>query len=238
MLLFDKVGWSAGQEPILDGLDLSVSPGQLVVMLGASGVGKTSVLRLSAGLTRPWSGSVDNAFSTTAMVFQEPRLMPWATALANVALVLEREEPARRAEAAAAWLRRLGFAEGDMAKRPRQLSGGMRARVAIARAFATGADLVLMDEPFASLDLGLRRNLQVEVRRLASETGVAVLFVTHDLTEAVSLADRIVVLAGRPARIVADLRQTPPERLAAVWEAAAALSTRPELESVIAGLGA
>lgn len=236
MLRFDKVTWSAGGEAVLDELDLSVSPGQLVVMLGASGVGKTSVLRLSAGLIQPRSGRVANDFASTAVVFQEPRLMPWATALNNVAVVLEWAGPAQRAEVAATWLRRLGFSDGDMTKRPRQLSGGMRARVAIARAFATGADLVLMDEPFASLDLGLRRNLQVEVRRLASETGVAVLFVTHDLTEAVSLADRIVVLAGRPARIVADLRQTPPERLSAVWEAAASLSCRPELESVVAGL--
>lgn len=164
--------------------------------------------------------------------------MPWATALANVTLVLERIEPARRGEVAARWLRHLGFDDADMKKHPRQLSGGMRARVAVARAFATGADLILMDEPFVSLDLGLRRNLQVEVRRLAVETGVAVLFVTHDLTEAVSLADRIVVLAGRPAQVVADLRQTPPERISEVWEAAATLSVRPELASVVAGLGA
>lgn len=238
MLRFDKVGWAPGGEAVLDGLDLSVTPGELVVMLGASGVGKTSVLRLSAGLIGPRSGAVINGFATTAMVFQEPRLMPWATALANVMLVLERIEPARRGEVAARWLRQLGFDDAAMGKHPGQLSGGMRARVAVARAFATGADLILMDEPFASLDLGLRRNLQVEVRRLAVETGVAVLFVTHDLTEAVSLADRIVVLAGRPAQVVADLRQTPPERISEVWEAAAALSVRPELASVVAGLGA
>ncbi|MBS1166303.1 MAG: transporter related [Proteobacteria bacterium] len=238
MLRFDQVTWSPGEEPVLETLNLTVSAGQLVVMLGVSGVGKTSVLRLSAGLIKPGSGAVVNGFASTAMVFQEPRLMPWATALSNVAMVLERLDPARRAEVAATWLGRLGFGDGDMGKRPEQLSGGMRARVAIARAFATGADLVLMDEPFASLDLGLRRNLQVEVRRLVRQTGVAVLFVTHDLTEAVSLADRIVVLAGRPAQVVADLRQTPPERISAVWEAAAALSVRPELASVVAGLGA
>ncbi len=237
MLRFDKVGWVAGGEAVLDGLDLSVSPGELVVMLGASGVGKTSVLRLSAGLIGPRSGAVVNSFTSTAMVFQEPRLMPWATALVNVALVLEGIEPSRRGAVAASWLGRLGFGDADMGKHPGQLSGGMRARVAVARAFATGADLILMDEPFVSLDLGLRRNLQVEVRRLAVETGVAVLFVTHDLTEAVSLADRIVVLEGRPARVVADLRQTPPVRISQVWEAAAALSVRPELASVVAGLG-
>ena len=134
------------------------------------------------------------------------------------------------------WLRRLGFDDADMEKHPRQLSGGMRARVAIARAFAISPDLVLMDEPFASLDLALRRNLQLEVRRLARKQGAAVLFVTHDLTEAVSIADRIVVLAGRPARVTADFPQTPPENLPAVWEAAAALSRRPELVPVVAGI--
>lgn len=236
MLRLEQVAWWADGPVIVDKLDLSVPSGELVVMLGASGVGKTTVLRLAAGLLKPLEGSVSNGFSTTAMVFQEPRLMPWATALDNVTIVLERLPRARRAEVAAGWLGRLGFDEADMEKRPQQLSGGMRARVAIARAFAIDPELVLMDEPFSSLDLALRRSLQLEVRRLAGEEGVAVLFVTHDLTEAVSIADRIVVLAGRPARVAADLVQVPPDGLPAVWEAAAALSRRPELASIVAGL--
>lgn len=235
MLRLDHVAWWADGPVIVDKLCLSVPPGELVVMLGASGVGKTTALRLAAGLLQPREGKVTNGFSRTAMVFQEPRLMPWATARDNVTLVLERLPHARRDEVAGGWLKRLGFDDADMEKHPQQLSGGMRARVAIARAFAIGPELVLMDEPFSSLDLALRRSLQLEVRRLAREEGVAVLFVTHDLTEAVSIADRIVVLAGRPAKVTAELPQTPPDGLPAVWEAAAALSRRPELASVVAG---
>jgi NitT/TauT family transport system ATP-binding protein len=235
MLTFTNVRWSAGNRIVLDGLDLGVNAGELVVLLGASGVGKTSLLRLAAGLVAPETGTVSNGFNKTAMVFQEPRLMPWASARDNVELVLTGPVGARRT-IAATWLRRLGFEDADGLKRPGALSGGMQARVAIARAFATEPDLVLMDEPFAALDLGLRRNLQLEVRRLTRETGAAVLFVTHDLTEAVSLADRIVVLAGRPARVNADLAQTPPSLMPEIWQAAAELSHRAELRSVMSGL--
>ena len=238
MLALTDIAWSAAGRPVIAGLDLVIAPAELVVMLGASGVGKTTVLRLAAGLTRPERGEVNNGFRRTSMVFQEPRLMPWASARDNVALVLDRLDRATARALADSWLSRLGFTAADGDKRPGALSGGMQARVAIARAFAVTPDLVLMDEPFAALDFGLRRDLQRQVRRLVRETGVAALFVTHDLTEAVSLADRIVVLAGAPARLAADLAGLPPNSLAVVWEQAAALAHRPELASVVAGLDA
>jgi NitT/TauT family transport system ATP-binding protein len=247
MLTFRSVSWGVADRSILVDIDLTVAAGQLLVLVGPSGAGKTSILRLAAGLVRPTGGIVVNGFARTSMVFQEPRLMPWASALDNVALVLETagqpvpgavgdpSSAARRAHAGH-WLRRLGFSEADLDKRPGQLSGGMQARVAIARAFAVAPDLVLMDEPFAALDLGLRRDLQLLVRDLVSETGAAVLFVTHDLPETVSLADRILVVTDRPGRIVAGLDNQPVTDLADIWTAAAGLTRRRELAPVLAAL--
>ncbi|WP_269902891.1 ATP-binding cassette domain-containing protein [Xanthobacter dioxanivorans] len=138
---------------------------------------------------------------------------------------------------AQAILARLGFSSGDLGKRPAALSGGMQQRVAIARAFALRPDLVLMDEPFSALDVGLRQDLQSLLRAEVEGAGAGALFVTHDITEAVRLADRIVVLAPRPARVVADLPQLPVSPEAgpeAVFEAAAALLRRPEVAAALA----
>ncbi|TBW40310.1 ATP-binding cassette domain-containing protein [Siculibacillus lacustris] len=233
-LSFDGVTWGAEGEPVLGGVDLAVAAGELVVLVGRSGVGKSTVLRLAGGLTAPSGGRVRREARRVAMVFQEPRLLPWASALDNVALSLSALGLGRAAARARAapWLARLGLSPRDLAKRPAALSGGMRARVAVARAFVIEPDLVLLDEPFAALDLALRRDLQAITRGLVTETGVAALFVTHDLPEAVRLADRLMVLDGRPARVVATLVQRPCETLADVWEAAAALSRRPELAAI------
>lgn len=238
MLEFSDVSWSAGGGRILGGVDLTIRAGELVALIGPSGVGKSTMLRLAAGVIAPTGGGVINGARRTAMVFQEPRLLPWESALDNVGLVLAcdgLDRAAARIEAAK-WLLRLGFARDDLDKRPARLSGGMKARVAVARAFVVDPDLVLLDEPFAALDLGLRRDLQALTRALVEETGVGALFVTHDLTEAVRLADRIVVLSGRPARIAADMTQSPVVALPEVWRAAAALSHRAELAPVLRGL--
>ncbi|ABD87490.1 ABC transporter ATP-binding protein [Rhodopseudomonas palustris] len=231
MLRFSDVGFVIDGGLLLASLNLVIAPHDIVVMVGRSGIGKTTALRLAAGLERVSSGALDNSFARTAMVFQEPRLLPWASALDNVALALEGGDRSRlqRRELAAQWLRRLGFDAADLSKHPLQLSGGMQARVAIARALVTKPDLILMDEPFAALDLALRRDLQALTRALCSETGAAVLFVTHDLAEAVCLADRIVVISGAPGTITAELPQRPASSLSEMWSAVAELSRRAEI---------
>lgn len=238
MLAFDTVSWSVGGTRVLDAVSFAVEARRLAVLVGPSGAGKSTILRLAAGLLTPSTGVVSNASRRSAMVFQDPRLLPWESALDNAGLPLE-TLGVRRIEArgqAERWLLRLGLRREDLLKRPGELSGGMRARVAVARAFVTAPDLILLDEPFGALDLGLRRDLQGLTRRLVEETGVTALFVTHDLTEAVRLADRILVLDGRPGRITADFGQTPVEDLPEVWRAAADLSRRPEIAPVVAPL--
>jgi NitT/TauT family transport system ATP-binding protein len=225
MLTFSGVALGFGDGPVFDRLDLTIEPGRLAALLGRSGCGKTTALRLAAGLVRPGAGRIDNRFRRTAMVFQEPRLLPWASARDNAAfglaaLGVAREE--RRARAAEL-LTTFGFAPADLDKRPAQLSGGMQSRVAIARAFAIEPDLVLMDEPFVALDVGLRRDLQDLVRETVDRRGSAVLFVTHDVTEAIRLADRILVLSPRPARVVLDRPAAPLADPAAIHAAASAL---------------
>jgi len=239
MLRFDDVSLSLDGRPIVAEVDLAVAPRQLAVLVGPSGAGKTTLLRLAAGLVEPTAGRVENRARHTAVVFQEPRLLPWESALDNAGLPLAaigigRREARPEAER---WLLRLGLRRDDLDKRPAALSAGMRTRVALARAFVAAADLVLLDEPFASLDLGLRRDLQTLLRDLVVETGVAALFVTHDPTEAVRLADRLMVLAGRPGRLVADLPFVPTTDPALAWTAAAELARRPEFAPVMVGLG-
>ena len=240
MLSFSKVIFDISGTRLMEDFDLVISPQEIVVIIGPSGIGKPTVLRLAAGLEPPTAGSVTNSFVRTTVVFQEHRLLPWASARDNVAVALEGHAFSRTQcrDQAERWLQRLGFEPSDMAKHPLQLSGGMQARVAIARAFATKPDLVLMDEPFAALDLARRRDLQVLTRSLCSETGVSVLFVTHDLAEAVSLADRIVVMAGLPARITAEWPQSPKLSASDTWSAVADLSQRPEFATVFGGLPA
>ena len=197
----------------LDGVDLTVAPGEFVCLLGASGCGKTTLLNLVAGLDRPSAGTITLNTSRPAVMFQEAALMPWLTAARNVELPLRLAGFGRseRREKAAELLElvRLG---GAGAKRPHELSGGMRQRVALARALAAtlrvGGDpdqaLLLMDEPFAALDAITRDVLQGELLRVYRTTGTSVLFVTHDVREAVRLGQRVVLLSSRPGRVVRE----------------------------------
>ncbi|MFG1478112.1 ATP-binding cassette domain-containing protein [Xanthobacter sp. V4C-4] len=237
MLQLEGVRLTFADGAVLERIDLQVRPGELVVLIGRSGCGKTSLLRLAAGVQAPSAGVLRNGFGNAAMVFQDPRLLPWADARDNAGFGLKARGVARAARraAAAGILARFGFTPGDLRKRPAALSGGMRQRVAIARALAVGPDLVLMDEPFSALDVGLRQELQALVRREVERAGTAVLFVTHDLAEAVRLADRIVVLSARPSRVVADLPHTPVSAPGDVYAAAAALMRRPEVAAALAG---
>ncbi len=195
---------------------LTVRRGGFVALLGPSGCGKSTLLRILAGLDQPsagrleWSAGAAPGPGRIGMVFQDPVLLPWANARDNAALplrLLGRDKRAAWAEAEAA-LGRLGLSAFSGA-RPRALSGGMKMRVALARALASRPDLLLLDEPFAALDEPTRHRLQDDVKHLQAESGTTVVLVTHSLYEAAFCADTVVVLAPRPGRVVATLPMGP-----------------------------
>ncbi len=219
-----------GRAP-LGPIDLSIAPGEIVAVVGASGAGKSTLLRLLAGLEPPSGGLLCGMEGRTGFVFQSATLMPWADALANVALPLElagMARPEARARAAEA-LTAVGL--GDrLDARPRQLSGGMAMRVALARALVTGPDLLLLDEPFAALDSVTRRRLIEDLHRLWADRAPrpAIVFVTHDVEEAVYLAGRALVLDGASGRVAATLASPGPLPRPAGWRADAGYRTAVE----------
>ena len=190
----------------LEGVEFTVEPGEFVAIVGPSGAGKSTLLNIVAGLDPGYAGDVtgtngagDGHEHRVGFVFQAPRLMPWLTALENVRLVLPQEDGS--AETAREILAEVGL-QGFEDAYPGQLSGGMQRRVALARAFGVKPLLLLMDEPFASLDEPLAWRLRGGLRDLWRRHRPTVLFVTHDLTEALSLADRVLFLSPRPGRVV------------------------------------
>jgi NitT/TauT family transport system ATP-binding protein len=193
----------------VSGFDLALQEGEFVSLLGPSGCGKSTVLRLIAGLGAPSCGRVDWQSAERpdiGFVFQEATLMPWATALHNVMLPLVlKRMPARQAAARAeAMLAAVGLASFASAH-PRELSGGMKMRVSIARALVTEPAILLMDEPFAALDEITRQKLNDDLLALWSRSRFTVVFVTHSVFESVYLSQRIAVMAARPGRIIADI---------------------------------
>jgi NitT/TauT family transport system ATP-binding protein len=192
----------------LSGLDFRISDGEFVSLLGPSGCGKSTALRLIAGLMAPDSGTITwaGARPELGFVFQEPTLMPWTDAIANARLPLDLKGVARPEANASALdaLTRLGLKDFATAY-PRELSGGMKMRVSIARAFAARPKLLLMDEPFAALDEPTRQALNDDLLRLAREDRMTVIFVTHSVTEASYLSDRVLVMTPRPGRIKAEI---------------------------------
>ena len=192
----------------LERLKFAVEPGEFVSIVGPSGAGKSTLLNIVAGLDPRYEGEVSGANgddealrNRVAFVFQTPRLMPWLTALDNVRLVLPHD--AQSVDAAREILEEVGL-QGFEDAYPGQLSGGMRRRVALARAFSVNPALLLMDEPFASLDEPLAWRLRARLHELWRRRRPTVLFVTHDVKEALSLADRVLFLSPRPGRIVID----------------------------------
>jgi len=196
-------GRGASAVQALDQVSLEVAPGEFTCLIGASGCGKSTLLSLVAGLEQPTSGEVSTSGGQVAFMFQEPALFPWLTAAGNVELALRargvaKAERRQRTEELLKTVHLGGFG----AKRPHQLSGGMRQRVALARALAQDADVLLMDEPFGALDAMTRDVLHDELDRICSERHLTVLFVTHNVREAVRLGDRVVVLSSRPGRVI------------------------------------
>lgn len=198
---------------VLDDVDLRVERSEFISIVGKSGCGKTTLLRMIAGLIEPSAGTVRIAGNpvreeqrSMGMVFQKPVLVPWRSALENVLLPLEfRGEVGKPARATAQDLLELVGLQGAAAKLPHELSGGMQQRVAIARALASRPTLLLMDEPFGALDAMTRDTLNVELQRIWLETRCSVVFITHSITEAIFLSDRVVVMGGTPGSIIADI---------------------------------
>jgi len=188
----------------LDRISLDVDKGEFVCLVGASGCGKTTLLNLVAGLDTPGAGEI-SVEGRPALLFQDAGLFPWLTAEKNVDLALRLRKVSRPARSQRVTellhtVRLDGF--GD--RRPHELSGGMRQRVALARALAQETQVLLMDEPFGALDAITRDLLHDEIERVWTETGITILFVTHNVREAVRLGDRVLVLSSRPGRVVAE----------------------------------
>jgi NitT/TauT family transport system ATP-binding protein len=194
----------------LQDVSLTVRRGEFVTIVGPSGCGKSTLLTAVAGLARLTSGSIQVAGkevrkpgSDRSVVFQHASLLPWRTVRKNIAYGMEMQGAPGRAERRdrVDWAMQLVGLEGFADSYPSQLSGGMQQRVNLARALATQPELLLMDEPFGALDAMTKSRLQVEVSRISRETEQTVLFVTHDIDEALLLADRVVVMSARPGRI-------------------------------------
>ncbi|MER5185452.1 ABC transporter ATP-binding protein [Streptomyces sp. NPDC002896] len=204
-----RTGRQSEEVHVLDRVSLHIEPGEIIALTGLSGCGKTTLLRILLGLERADSGrvlvdgvEVDGCGEDRSMVFQNAQLFPWRTALENVEFGLEArgvpKEARRRTALEKLELVGLGHAAD---RRPAQLSGGMQQRVGLARALSVDPAVLLMDEPFGALDAQTREGLQAEVLRIHQETGKTIIFVTHDLDEAVLLADRVVLMAPGPGRI-------------------------------------
>ena len=194
-----------GPTVILDNVVLRVSAGRTVALVGPSGCGKTTLLHLCAGLLEVQEGRIIQPFAPTAVMFQQPRLLPWMAVLDNIALALKAQGVDKRQRHAQArqMALALGLPELSLAQDPAELSGGMQSRVALARALVLEPKLLLMDEPFSALDVGLRYQLHQLLLEQQAASGMAVLLITHDLMEAVRLADDVLVMAPGPGRIVA-----------------------------------
>ncbi|GAA3661871.1 ABC transporter ATP-binding protein [Microbacterium marinilacus] len=206
----------SGTTHAVSGVDLEIQRGEFVALIGRSGCGKTTILRMIGGLLAPTAGSIEvdgnglwrdgfvdsSVITKLGFVFQESNLFPWFSVLDNIALPLKlRGVDKRTRRARAAELAELVGLAGFEKSYPRELSGGMRQRASIARALSVEPDMLLMDEPFGALDALTREKMNLELQRIALETQATVVFVTHDIPEAVFLADRVVHLTPRPGRI-------------------------------------
>ena len=192
---------------------MCISPGEFVSIVGPSGCGKSTLLRVAAGLIAPSSGTFQLAETATqshrqrvAFVFQDPTLLPWRSVTGNVRLPLELTGSGTGVESLVAeTVNLVGLSDQDVRKRPAMLSGGMRMRVSLARALVTRPDILLMDEPFAALDDLLRQQLNEELLRVCRSNNRTTLFVTHNVSEAVFLSDRVLIMSAGPGTILCEM---------------------------------
>jgi len=195
---------SFGPNEILSDINFRLAQGKVVSVVGPSGGGKTTLLHLCADLLDVTKGKVENTFNSFAFAFQEPRLLPWQTALDNIAFGLKAQGMTKqqRHQQAIDIAKEFGLELDDLTKFPKDLSGGMRQRVSFARALVTKPALLLLDEPFSALDIGLKQELQHILIQQITQQHLSILFITHDLMEAVRLSDQILLLAADPGRII------------------------------------
>lgn len=206
LLNVEQVSHSFGITEVLKKVNLKIKSGQVVALVGPSGCGKTTLLHLCAGLLNLTSGHISSNFESTAFMFQEPRLLPWKNAIDNIALGLKARKVAKKKiERISTEIGlTMGLATDDLDKFPHELSGGMQQRVALARALVLQPDLLLLDEPFSALDIGLKTELYGLLIEQFIQHNAAVLMITHDLMEAVRLSDRILLMESNPGRIVKE----------------------------------
>jgi len=226
-----------GALPVLDGIDLAIPGGGIVALIGPNGSGKSTLLRVIAGLLAPIAGGafLDDApivgpDPRIGLVFQEARLLPWRSASANITYPLELAgwPAARRTERLAALVDLVGLEPAVVSARPAELSGGTSQRVALARALALEPRVLLLDEPFSALDALTRERFDLELLRLWERSAATIVLVTHSIPEAILIADRVVVLSARPARVVADIAvdMPRPRTIADLDEAAVSRTAR------------
>lgn len=207
-LALDRVSLSYGELSIIENLSLSVAPGEFVALVGPSGCGKTTLLKLLSGHIRPDAGTVGQT-GIIRSVYQQDSLFPWLTVSENIRMGLGKAGQAEQ-EQQLRELLALIHLQGFENHYPHQLSGGMRQRVELARVLAGDSDILLMDEPFCSLDYQTRLRMRRELTRLLAIRPRTVVFVTHDIEEAVLLADRVLVLSSRPASVTCELLMDAP----------------------------
>jgi ABC-type nitrate/sulfonate/bicarbonate transport system ATPase subunit len=203
-LVLEQVSHSYGTVPVLKGLSLAVTSGEVVVLVGPSGCGKTTILNLLSGHIEPATGTIQRK-GIIRTVYQQDGLFPWLTVEQNISIGLRSESDPNRRTTEMRDLLKLIRLDGFEQHYPHQLSGGMRQRVELARALAGDSDILLMDEPFSALDYQARFRMRLELVRLLKERPRTVVFVTHDIEEAAQLADRVLVLSSRPATICREL---------------------------------
>ncbi|MFV0408525.1 MAG: ABC transporter ATP-binding protein [Paracoccus sp. (in: a-proteobacteria)] len=209
-LRLNGIGHSFFGRTVLKDISFSVGEAEVVALIGPSGSGKSTIAHIAAGLLEPSEGRVMRDYRRHAMVFQEPRLMPWATVAGNIGfpLRLMHEPRHRRSDMIRATALRAGLLAEDLPKYPVELSGGMRQRTAIARALVVGPDFLYFDEPFTALDVALKRRMQDLVIDAANDASFGGLFITHDLMEAIRISHRILVL-GRDGQGLLGERLVP-----------------------------
>lgn len=203
-LKVENLNFSFGYDTILEDISFEINKGEVVSIVGPSGGGKTTLLRLCAELLDRQEGKIENSFKSQSVAFQDPRLLPWKNTIDNISFGLKAmgmgtKERTQKAEKIA-----LAFdlEESDFSKFPKELSGGMSQRVSFARALVTKPELLFLDEPFSALDIGLKRELQDHVMKLIAKKEITILFITHDIMEAIRLSDKILLLAPDPGHIV------------------------------------